>query len=132
MTPSDADDWIALVPTLGLKGPTLQLASHAQFCGFVDGVLRLHLPAEDAHLRSENTSRQLTAALAATLGSEPQLRFEVQSPAGADTLQQRQSRARDARQLSAEQAFRSDPIVASLLGAGGSIVPDSIRPLPEK
>ena len=126
-----AEDWIDLVPGLGLKGPTLQLASHAQFVGFADGVLRLHLPGEDAHLRSENTARQLTAALATALGAAPQLRFEAQAPGGADTLQQRQARARDARQQAAEAGFRSDPVVASLLGAGGTVVPDSIRPLPE-
>jgi DNA polymerase-3 subunit gamma/tau len=127
-----SDDWIALVPALGLKGPTLQLATHAQFCSFADQLLRLHLPAEDAHLRSENTARQLTAALANALGGAPQLRFEAQAPgAGGDTVQQRQARARDALQQAAESSFRADPVVASLLGAGGSIVPDSIRPLPE-
>ena len=131
ITLRSAEEWIGLVPGLGLKGPTLQLASHAQFVGFADGVLRLHLPVEDAHLRSDNTARQLTAALAAALGTPPQLRFETQAPGGADTLQQRQARARDARQQAAEAGFRSDPVVASLLGAGGTIVPDSIRPLPE-
>ena len=126
-----AEEWLDLVPGLGLKGPTLQLASHAQFIAFADGVLRLHLPAEDAHLRSDNTTRQLTAALAAALGTAPQLRFEAQGSGDGDTLQQRQLRARDARQQAAEAGFRSDPVVASLLAAGGSIVPDSIRPLPE-
>ncbi len=127
-----AEDWLELVPSLGLKGPTLQLASHSQFVAFDDGILRLHLPAEDAHLRSDNTARQLTAALATALGAPPQLRFEAQPPASGDTVQLRQARARDARQQAAEADFRSDPVVASLLGAGGNIVPDSIRPLPEK
>jgi DNA polymerase-3 subunit gamma/tau len=128
-----ADDWIALVPALGLKGPALQLGSHAQFHGYQDGVLRLHLPPEDAHLRSDASVRKLADALGAVLGEAPELRFEAAAaPAGAaDTLQQRQARERDARQLAAEAAFRADPVVASLVGQGGTLVPDSIRPLPE-
>jgi DNA polymerase-3 subunit gamma/tau len=131
-TLATADDWIALVPALGLKGPALQLGSHAQFHGYADGVLRLHLPEEDAHLRSEASVRKLVDALAPLLGSTSlQLRFEAAAQAGADTLQQRQVRERDQRQVAAEAAFRADPVVASLLGQGAAIVPDSIRPLPE-
>jgi DNA polymerase-3 subunit gamma/tau len=132
-TLAGADDWIALVPALGLKGPALQLGSHAQFHGYQDGVLRLHLPPEDAHLRSEASVRKLVDALGAVLGEPPQLRFEaVAAPAGAaDTLQQRQARERDARQSAAEASFHANPVVATLLAQGGTLAPDSIRPLPE-
>jgi DNA polymerase-3 subunit gamma/tau len=132
-TLASADDWMALVPALGLKGPALQLGSHAQFHGYADGVVRLHLPDEDAHLRSEASVRKLGDALAPLLGDATlQLRFEAApARAGADTLQQRQVRERDQRQLAAEAAFRADPVVATLLGQGAAIVPDSIRPLPE-
>ena len=124
---------MALVPALGLKGPALQLGSHAQFHGYADGEVRLHLPDEDAHLRSEASVRKLADALAPLLGNATiQLRFEAAPVrSGADTLQQRQARERDQRQLAAEAAFRADPVVATLLGQGGAIVPDSIRPLPE-
>jgi DNA polymerase-3 subunit gamma/tau len=125
-----ADDWIALLPAAGLKGPALQLASHARFCGWSDGVLRLHLPDEDAHLRSDGSLRQLAACLAPLLGREVQLRFEA-AGAGGETLHQRRTREQDARQQAAELAFRADPVVSSLLGQGATVVPDSIRPHPE-
>jgi DNA polymerase-3 subunit gamma/tau len=126
-----ADDWIALLARAGLKGPTLQLASHSRFCSWSDGVLRLHLPDEDAHLRSEGSLRQLAACLAPLLGREVQVRFEAAVAGAGETLHQRRTREQDARQQAAELAFRADPVVSSLLGQGATVVPDSIRPHPE-
>jgi DNA polymerase-3 subunit gamma/tau len=127
---ADAEDWLALIAASGLKGPVMQLASHCSFIGHGDGVLRVHLADEDAHLRSESLVRQLVQALGATLGSALQLRFEAQSGSG-DTLHRRSERQRGERQVAAEARFRADPVVEALLGQGGTIVPDSIRPLSE-
>ena len=125
-----AEDWLALVAAAGLKGPVLQLASHSAFDVFQDGVLRLFLPDEDAHLRTENLIRQLTEAVATAVRQPVQIRFESRAHTG-DTLHLRNQRQRGERQLAAEASFLADPVVSQLLGQGGIIVPDSIRPLSE-
>ena len=129
---ANADDWHALVVACGLKGPALQLASHCAFLGRDADALRVHLAAEDAHLRSEGSVRQVVQALSTALGASVSLRFEAAAgPVAAETPQGRQQREREARQRAAEQDFRADPVVSQLLGQGGSIVPESIRPLSE-
>ena len=127
----NAEDWLALVGSAGLKGPVLQLAAHSVFCAYRDGQLRLFLPPEDAHLRADSLVRQLTAAIASALGCAVQLRFEDKMAAPGETLHLRNERQRSERQLAAEASFLADPVVGLLLGQGGSIVPDSIRPLSE-
>ena len=126
-----AEGWLTLVAGSGLKGPALQLASHCAFINCDEHVLRVHLPEEDAHLRSESGVRQLTQAVGAALGRPVQLRFESQPGSTGDTLHQRNQRERSERQVAAEASFRADPVVSQLLGQGGNIVPDSIRPLSE-
>jgi DNA polymerase-3 subunit gamma/tau len=128
---ASAEDWLALVSAAGLKGPALQLGSHCQFCGYADGVLRLHLPDEDAHLRNDSLVRQLSTAAAQRLGRDVRLLFEGKPSQAGDTLHARTQRERSEKQSAAEASFLSDPVVAQLLGQGGSIVPDSIRPLSE-
>jgi len=127
----DADQWLALVAGSGLKGPALQLASHCAFINCDENVLRVHLPEEDAHLRSESGVRQMAQAVATAIGRPVQIRFEAQPVGTGDTLHQRNQRQRSERQVAAEASFRADPVVSQLLGQGGSIVPDSIRPLSE-
>ena len=127
----DSDDWLALVGAAGLKGPALQLASNCMFCGFDNVILRLHLPEEDAHLRTDNLVRQLTQLLSLAMGGDVQLRFEGKPAAIGDTLHVRNERQRSARQAAAEASFLADPVVGQLLGQGGSVVPDSIRPISE-
>ena len=127
----DADQWVALVADSGLKGPALQLASHCAFINCDEHVLRVHLPEEDAHLRSESGIRQVTQAVCTALGRPVQIRFESQQGTAGDTLHKRNQRQRSERQVAAEASFRADPVVSQLLGQGGSIVPDSIRPLSE-
>ena len=128
---ASADDWLALVAAAGLKGPALQLGSHCLFCGYGDGQLRLHLPEEDAHLRNDSLVRQLAAAASQLLGASVTLRFEPKPALPGDTLHMRTQRQRSEQQSAAEASFLADPVVAQLLGQGGSVVPDSIRPLSE-
>ena len=129
---ANADQWHELIGACGLKGPILQLASHCAFIDCDQGVLRLYLAPEDAHLRNDNTVRQLTAAINASVGAPLQLRFEQQSPSNpGDTLHARNSRQRSERQLAAEASFLADPVVSQLIGNGASLVADSIRPQQE-
>ncbi|MEJ7747521.1 MAG: DNA polymerase III subunit gamma/tau [Luteimonas sp.] len=127
----DAERWLELIAECGLKGPAGQLAAHASFVGFSEGVLRLALPATDEHLRASNLVQKLAEALSSCLGAAPQIKFETTQAAG-DTLHQRSARQRDARQASAEDAFMNDPDVQRLITQhGAKVVPDSIRPFDE-
>ncbi len=126
----DSERWLELVASIGLKGPARELASHASFIGYADGVLRLSLPASDEHLRSPLLVKQLADALAPQLGTTPQIRFEAEAGHG-ETLHQRNARQRDARQAAAEETFMADPAVQRLIQNGAQVVPDSIRPFDE-
>jgi DNA polymerase-3 subunit gamma/tau len=128
----DADLWLDLVAGSGLRGPARELAAHAAFIGYGDGVLSLSLPPEDDHLRAPGLVKLLGDALAGALGGVPQIRFESNKPGNGETLHERSARQRDARQNSAEAAFLADPDVQRLISQhGAKVVPDSIRPLDE-
>ena len=125
----DADGWLELVASANLSGPAKQLAAHAAFLGFDAGVLRLGLSPGDELLNSPTSTRALAQALAPALGGAPQLRFEAVAGASGETLHQRSTREREARQEAAESAFLADPGVQQLIQRhGAKLVPDSIRP----
>ncbi|MFT3805349.1 DNA polymerase III subunit gamma/tau [Arenimonas sp.] len=124
----NAEDWLVLIGNAGLKGPVRELASHSGFCAYADGVLSLSLPDAFEHLRSDNLLKRLSQDLASALGAAPKIRFE-KIAANGETLHDRNQRQRSERQSGAESSFMADPIVAQLIGQGGKVVPDSIKPL---
>ena len=124
----DADAWHDLVAGSGLKGPARLLAEHAGFVSYENGVLSLSLAPTDDHLRGPAMVKMMADALARSLGAPPQIRFEA-AGAPAESLRDRNERARDARQANAENAFMGDPDVQRLISQhGAKVVPDSIRP----
>lgn len=130
---SIADDvaWHALVAASSLRGPARLLAEHAGFIGYANGVLSLSLSPTDEHLRGDAMVKMVADALASTLGSAPQIKF-VDAAKPAESLHQRNERARDERQAAAESLFMSDPDVQRLISQhGAKVVPDSIRPFDE-
>jgi len=129
---ADADAWHSLVANSNLRGPARVLAEHAGFVGYADGVLSLSLPPADDLLRSNAMTVNLVAeALAPALGVTPQIRF-VESSRQAESLRERNDRARDERQANAETSFMNDPDVQRLISQhGAKVVPDSIRPYDE-
>ncbi|WP_206861092.1 DNA polymerase III subunit gamma/tau [Lysobacter changpingensis] len=129
---ADADAWHSLVANSTLRGPARVLAEHAGFVGYADGVLSLSLSADDDLLRSNQMTVNLVAeALAPALGVTPQIRF-VEAARPAESLRERNERARDERQANAETAFMNDPDVQRLISQhGAKVVPDSIRPYDE-
>ena len=125
----DNDRWLELVAQSGLRGPARELAAHAAFTGYADGVLRLSLSVEDDHLRSPSLVTALADTLSVQLGGAVQLKFETGKPANAETLHQRVERQRDAKQTAAEENFMAHPDVQRLMSQqGAKLVPDSIRP----
>ena len=128
---ADADAWHALIAASGLRGPGRLLAEHAGFVGYGNGVLSLSLSQDDELLRSAGAIRMVTDALAPALGAGLKISFES-AARPAESLRERNERARDQRQVAAEQAFMADPDVQRLMDQHGArIVPDSIRPLDE-
>lgn len=131
----DADGWLDLVAGLPLRGPVRELAASVAFVALEGAVLRLALPEADAHLKAPIMVHQLCEALAGPLGGAPQIRFETAVAASeiAPTLHERNARARETRQSSAEASFLSDPDVQRLMSQqGAKLVPDSIRPYDEQ
>ncbi|KGQ18965.1 DNA polymerase III subunits gamma and tau [Lysobacter dokdonensis DS-58] len=127
-TTLDASTWPDIAANLGLGGPAKELAAHAGFVDYEDGVLRLSLSQADDHLKADGLVKRLADALSRTLGTTPQIKFEAQAARG-ETLHQRTARERDARQVAAEAAFVADPDVQRLMQRhGATVVPDSIRP----
>ncbi|KRD39185.1 DNA polymerase III subunit gamma/tau [Lysobacter sp. Root916] len=127
---ADAEAWHDLVASSGLRGPARLLAEHAGFIAYADGALRLSLSADDDHLRAPALIQMVADALAPRLGVAPQIRFE--SAQSSESLRERNERARDQRQSSAEDAFMNDPDVQRLISQHGArVVPDSIRPFDE-
>ncbi|TXH64786.1 MAG: DNA polymerase III subunit gamma/tau [Lysobacteraceae bacterium] len=125
----DHDRWLDLVDNCGLRGPARELAAHAAFVAYAEGVLRLSLTADDDHLRSPALIKALSDAVSAQLGGPVQLRFELGKAASAETLHQRNERQRDAKQSVAEDTFMAHPDVQRLIQQqGATLVPDSIRP----
>src|SRR5690606_15038940 len=123
----DAATWPDFVAALDLRGPVKELAASAGFVAWSDGVLRLSLPPSDDHLKAPFLVSQLAAALAAPLGAQPQIRFDI-AQAVSETLHARNERQRDERQAAAESAFLADPQVQRLMSQhGAKLVPDSIR-----
>ncbi len=124
----DADRWLAVVAGGNLRGPARELAAHAGFVGYDAGVLRLSLSPGDEHLKAPSLVKALGDVLASALGSAPQIRFET-AATGSETLHERSTRERDARQAAAETAFMADPGVQRLIERhGAALVPDSVRP----
>ncbi len=77
------------------------------------------------------TVNLVAEALAPALGVTPQIRF-VEASRPAESLRERNERARDERQANAEANFMSDPDVQRLISQhGAKVVPDSIRPYDE-
>jgi len=123
-----AERWLELVASSSLRGPARELANHAGFVGYDGGVLRLALSPADEHLQMPGLVKALAESLAPALGGVPQIRFEA-AAAKTETLHQRSSRERDARQVAAEAAFMADAGVQHLIRQhGATLVPDSIRP----
>jgi len=126
------DTWADAVARCALSGPAKELANHAGFLAYEDGILRLSLSPADDHLQMPGLVKRLADALAPQLGAAPQIRFEVAAQAAGETLHQRTARERGARQTAAEQAFLADPDVQRLMQRhGATLVPDSIRPFDE-
>jgi DNA polymerase-3 subunit gamma/tau len=126
--PLDADRWAALLAGARLHGPLREFAHNVVPIAIEDGRLRLGLAPQFEHLRSDGMLRTLTEALVPALGAGLRIQVEAHD-AAADTLAERQRRARAQQQGAAEAAIAADPVVQSLIQQfDARVVPQSTRP----
>lgn len=122
------DQWLEVIETAELKGPARELAAHSVFVALENGMLKLALPDNLLHLRSDAVVSSLSQKLAPALGEMPKIIFE-KAKVQSETLHDRTERVRSEKQTDAQSAFMADPVVSQLLQQGAQIVPDSIRPI---
>ncbi|MGH8105411.1 MAG: DNA polymerase III subunit gamma/tau C-terminal domain-containing protein, partial [Arenimonas sp.] len=122
------ENWLDVIEASELKGPTRELAAHSVYVAFDNGILKLALPDNLLHLRSDAVVASLAQKLAPALGQVPKIVFE-KAQVQSETLHDRTERVRSEKQTDAQSAFMADPVVSQLLQQGAQIVPDSIRPL---
>lgn len=126
--PADTAAWIALLPSLGLRGPVRLLADNCAVLGIEHGVLRLGIRREHELLRTDLLCRQIESALSDAIGTASRLRFEVVDEVGQTPARQAESQRRE-RQDRAESEFEQDPAVRAVMAAlDARIVPGSVRP----
>ncbi|MEO6172632.1 MAG: DNA polymerase III subunit gamma/tau C-terminal domain-containing protein, partial [Arenimonas sp.] len=122
------DQWLDVIEAAELKGPARELAAHSVFVALENGMLKLALPDNLLHLRSDAVVSSLSQKLAPALGEMPKIIFE-KAKVHSETLHDRTERVRSEKQTDAQSAFMADPVVSQLLQQGAQIVPDSIRPI---
>ncbi len=126
-------DWPDFVASAALRGAVREMAAHAVLLRHQGEQIVLGLSPDQDHFNRPQMLNQLAEQLAGKLGYAPRLQIEiVQGSAPADSLHQRNSRERDARQQAAEDAFMGDPDVQKLVARGARVVPDSIRPFDDQ
>ena len=127
------EDWPDFIASASLRGAVREMAAHAVLLRHQGEQIVLGLAQEQDHFNRPQMLSQLADQLADKLGYTPRLQIEiVQGSAPTDSLHQRNSRERDARQQAAEDAFMGDPDVQKLVARGARVVPDSIRPFDDQ
>jgi DNA polymerase III subunit gamma/tau len=124
-----ADDWMALLRSVQLKGPEREIGQHASFVSFDGTLLKLAYPVNLFDTLNDTLINRLQSAISQALQKPVQIKIDKLQEPQADTLFERESHARQGKMQDAEAEFQNHPIVTDLLQQGGQIIPDSIRPL---
>jgi len=142
----DANDWLGLIETAGLKGPVGMLAQHCTLIAVEQNVVRLEqnvvrlsLKPEHEHFSAPPLVAAMEEKIAQALGRAVKVRFEKNASAQqAETPAEAAGRARDARQQAAERALNDDPIVqanddpivqALMRDFDARLIPESVKPV---
>jgi len=127
----DANDWLGLIETAGLKGPVGMLAQHCTLIAVEQNVVRLSLKPEHEHFSAPPLVAAMEEKIAQALGRAVKVRFEKNASAQqAETPAEAAGRARDARQQAAERALNDDPIVQALMrDFDARLIPESVKPV---
>jgi DNA polymerase-3 subunit gamma/tau len=109
-----ADDWADIVPRLGLRGATRQLAEHCVLRGRQGEHFELAVDARSRSLLTPATREALIEALSKLAGGPVRVDFGIEAQA-VDTPAQQAARADAARAAQAREALESDPVVRGLM-----------------
>jgi DNA polymerase-3 subunit gamma/tau len=121
------ESWASLAARLPLRGLAAQLAQQSEWVA-VDGAT-IVLRVATRTLSEGAGVERLRMVLETHFGQPVRLRFEI-GKTGDNTAHAAAQSERQARQQAAEQTIMADPFVRDLLdNFGGTIVPDSIRPV---
>ncbi len=126
---NNADDWMALLRSVQLKGPEREIGQHASFVSFDSTLLKLAYPVNLYDTLNDTLISRLQSAISQALQKPVQIKIDKLQEPQADTLFERETHARQGKMQDAEAEFQNHPIVTDLLQQGGQIIPDSIRPL---
>ena len=125
----DNDGWLAALQACGVSGPARELGANLRFVSADEGTIRVHLPSVVDYLKLPATVGQLCQALGQVLGTTPRLDFVAKAGgASIETLADRRRSEAHALEAAAREEFASHPLVRDLLGEGGRIREESIRP----
>ncbi len=125
------DDWVGIVPALGLQGPVSQLAAHCLLVGRNRDLVRLRLDAAGESFHRPQLVDRLAQALSRYFGQAIRLEISVGGIAEDElTPARRQAIDTDERLKAAEQAIDEDPAVRAMRDVfGATVQPGSVRPL---
>ncbi len=124
-----ADDWMALLRSVQLKGPEREIGMHASFVSFDGAYLKLAYPINLYDTLNDMLISRLQTVISQALQTPVQIKIDKLHEQQADTLFERETHVRQGKMQDAETEFKSHSIVNDLLQQGGQIIPDSIRPL---
>lgn len=123
-------DWHQVLPQLGLKGMTAQLASHCTISGWDGESLTLAVAQQAASLIGVNSQQRLQQALERYHGRAVKLQLKAAVSESQDTPAIREARAKAERQQQAEENIAKDPFVQVVQDRfDGVIESESVRPL---
>ena len=124
-----ADDWAAIVDTLGLSGMVRQLAVHCVLVQQDERAIHLRLDEAHAHLGRDSVKQRLEQCLREYFSSSLKLVLHLGQPV-VETPAARQQRLQEQRLEVAEAAIKSDGAVRALQEVfDARIVPETIQPV---
>jgi len=127
--PGGSDDWAGIVAALSLQGLARELACNCELAGIDEARVRVRLAPEHRLLASGGGVKRLEEALSQHLGRALKLQVDV-SERCSDSPAEIARRDSELRRREAARTLQSDPGVIAIVDAfGGSIEPDSIRPV---
>ena len=126
--PADEASWEEILAQLPLTGITRQLAHHCSLVARHEGRVELRLASQHESLLSDAALAKLGAALGEYWGRPVKVHVQIDE-AAPDSPAARARREARARQLAAEAAIESDPVVKGLKETfEADLVPGSIQP----
>jgi DNA polymerase-3 subunit gamma/tau len=127
---ANTDDWMALVPQLGLRGAADQLAQHCVLLGRQDAHFELAVDARSRGLLTPLTRQALTEALSRLVGQPARVDFSDQA-AVADTPARQSARSAAQRQAQDRATLESNPLVRGLMDTLDARIIDGSASSPE-